>query len=239
MLIDSLWLNVSPSLNELDTPLLDCLAKKFNIAQWQYIQDLDEPNSLCMAMCLLDSYLDKLNYPVNLLGHGVSGLLALLYARRYPEKVRSLTLLSVGVYPAVDWQAHYYFKLQMLPCSRQTILKMMVQNLFNYSGNLNRKFTRLLDQDLQTSLSCHNLYQELKVFPGGVSVPMLICGSANDIVIDLNSYQGWQTWFKPGDRLWLSPLGRYFFHYFYPQAVSETILDYWQSLTPEANKMLI
>ena len=231
MLINALWLNVSPSLNQLDVPLVNCLAKNFTIAQWQYIQELDEPNSLCVAMGLLEKYLEKLAYPVHLVGHGASGLLALLYARRHPEKVRSLTLLSVGVYPAVDWQAHYYFKLQLLPCSRYNVLKMMVQSLFNYhSGHLSRKFVRLLDQDLQTALSSHNLYQQFKIFPGGVNVPMLICGSKNDVVIDVNSYQGWQTWLKPSDRLSLFPHGRYFFHYFYPEAVSDAIVDYWTSL---------
>ena len=40
MLINALWLNVSPSLNQLDVPLVNCLAKNFTIAQWQYIQEL-------------------------------------------------------------------------------------------------------------------------------------------------------------------------------------------------------
>jgi len=231
MLIDALWLNVSPSLKQLDNSLLSFLSRKTRIAEWEYRQTLDEPNSIFVAMSLLEEYLEKLSQPVHLLGHGTGGLLALLYTRRYPERVRSLTMLSVGVYPAIDWQSHYYFKLQMIPCSRYTILGMMVENLFGYhSGHLRRKFTRLLDQDLKTSLSSHNLYRQLKVFPGGVSVPMLVCGSANDVVIDVNSYQAWQTWLKPGDSLWLSPLGRYFFHYFYPESVGETILDYWESL---------
>ena len=61
----------------------------------------------------------------------------------------------------------------------------------------------------------------------------IICGSKNDVVIDVNSYQGWQTWLKPCDRLNLLPLGRYFFHYFYPEAVSDTIVDYWTSLNQQ------
>lgn len=232
MLIDALWLSVSPSLKELDEPLLRYLSQKVVIAQWEYVQDPDEANSILVAMSLLHNYLEQFSEPLHLLGHGTSGLLALMYARRYPEKVRSLTLLGVGVYPAIDWQAHYYFKLQMLPCPRRRVLGMMVQSLFgHHSGELRQKFIELLDQDLKTSVCSHNLYRQLKVFPGGVSMPLLVCGSENDMVIDPNAYQGWQPWLKPGDRLWQIPGGRYFFHYFYPQAVSEGILDYWDSLS--------
>ncbi|ELR97652.1 alpha/beta fold hydrolase [Gloeocapsa sp. PCC 73106] len=231
MLIDALWLNVSPSLKKLDEPLLNHLSQRLTIAQWEYLQDPDEANSIFIAMSLLNGYLEQLSEPVHLLGHGTGGLLGLMYARRYPEKIRSLTLLGVGVYPAIDWQAHYYFKLQMLPCSRHLVLGMMVQSLFGYqSGELRQEFIEILDQDLKTSLCSHNLYRQLKIFPGGVLMPLLVCGSENDVVVDQNSYQGWQTWLKPGDRLRQFPLGRYFFHYFYPQAVGKAILDYWSDL---------
>jgi len=63
------------------------------------------------------------NRPVHLVGHSTGGA-RLLYARRYPETVKSLTLLGVGTYSAVDWQAHYYVHRQVL--SRQEILTAMV-----------------------------------------------------------------------------------------------------------------
>jgi len=39
-----------------------------------------------------------------------------LYTRHYRQRVRSLTLLGVGVYPGIDWQAHYYRDTPSNPC---------------------------------------------------------------------------------------------------------------------------
>ncbi|MBD2545128.1 MULTISPECIES: alpha/beta fold hydrolase [Planktothricoides] len=123
---DALWINVSPALEKFNRPLLKQLSAQTAIAKWEYSQTPDEPTSLEIAVDLLHDYLKDRQQPIHLLGHSTSGLLGLMYARRYPEKVRSrsvadatsLTLLSVGVHPAVDWQAHYYAQLQVLPCSR-------------------------------------------------------------------------------------------------------------------------
>ena len=82
-----------------------------------------------------------------------------------------------------------------------------------------------------TSLSPHSLYQRFSLFPGDVPVPLLVCGSENDFVIDPNLLEGWQPWLKEGDRIWLSARGRYFFHYFHPQQVSEQITNFWHSST--------
>jgi pimeloyl-ACP methyl ester carboxylesterase len=201
------------------------------IAEWQYCQTADEPTSLTVALDLLHSYVKQYDRPLNLLGHSTGGLLALLYARRHPERVRSLILLSVGVYPAVDWQAHYYAQLSLLRCSRQMVLAQTVSNLFgSQSYSMTRKFVEILEQDLSNSLSPHSLYQRVKISPSPVSVPLLVCGSQDDVVIDPNLLQGWQPWLKEGDRLWQCPSGGYFFHYFHPQQVSEKIQDFWNCL---------
>jgi pimeloyl-ACP methyl ester carboxylesterase len=227
---DALWLNVSPALEKLDRPLLKHLSQHISIAQWQYCQTQDEPMSLEIALVLLHDYLKHHDRPIHLLGHSTSGLLGLLYARRYPERVRSLTLLSVGVYPAVDWQAHYYTQFQILPCSREMLLMQTVCNLFGHqSCPVARDLLQVLEQDLKSSLSPHTLYRRVSFFPGGVSVPLMICSSQNDVVIDPNLLQGWQPWLKEGDRLWQCPDGRYFFHYFHPTQVSEQIVAFWHS----------
>jgi pimeloyl-ACP methyl ester carboxylesterase len=135
---DALWVNVSPALRRFDRPLLNVLSRQVAIAEWQYYQTADEPTSLEVALVLLHDYVQKCVseaseqefQPLHLLGHGTGGLLAWLYARRYPERVRSLTLLSVGAYPAVDWQAHYYAQLQFLPCCREALLTQMVYTLY-------------------------------------------------------------------------------------------------------------
>ena len=111
---DALWLSVSPSLKRLDQPLLNELSQQVPIAQWEYSQTLDEPCCLATTITLLHDYLEQCDRPIHLLGHSVSGLIGLLYARQYPQRVKSLTLLSVASYPAVNWQVHYYILRQHL-----------------------------------------------------------------------------------------------------------------------------
>jgi pimeloyl-ACP methyl ester carboxylesterase len=226
-----LWLNVSPALKRFNRPLLKHLSQQIAIAQWEYLQTADEPMSFDVALTLLHDHLKHSDRPVHLLGHGTSGLLGLLYARRHPERVRSLILLAVGGYPAVDWQAHYYAQLQFLPCSRQVLLVQTVHNLFgSQSRPIIRSLMKVLEQDLSTSLSPHTLYQRISFFPGGVPVPLMVCGGQDDIVVDSNLLQGWQPWLKQCDRLWQCPQGRYFFHYSHPKQVSQNITDFWDTL---------
>jgi pimeloyl-ACP methyl ester carboxylesterase len=229
---DALWLNVSPALRGFDRPVLNCLAQSTVIAQWEYSQLQDEPLSLEVALVLLHDYLKQHDRPIHLLGHSTGGLLGLLYARRYPERVRSLTLLSVGVHPAIDWQAHYYTQLHLFPLPRETVLNQTVFNLFGFQPTpITRELRQLLERDLKSSLSPHTLYQRASFFPGGVTMPLLICGCTTDVVVDPNLVQGWQPWLKDGDRLWICPDGRYFFHFFYPQQVSEQIIQFWSTQT--------
>jgi len=146
---DALWLHVSPALARFDRPLLSHLSEYGAIARWHYHQTLDEPTSLDAALVLLHDYLKSSDRPLHLLGHSTGGLLGLLYAHRYPERVRSLTLLSVGVYPGVDWQAHYYIQRQMLLLPRDVVLTQMVYNLFGcHCPLMVRRLIPVLKQDL-------------------------------------------------------------------------------------------
>jgi pimeloyl-ACP methyl ester carboxylesterase len=226
---DALWLSVSPALRGFNHPLLHAMSRSCLIGEWQYCQTVDEPNSLDPALVLLHDYVKQGDRPIHLIGHGISGSLALLYARRFPQWVRSLTLLSVGVNPAVDWQAHYYAQLEFLCCSRKMVLTQMVYGLLGYQSQpITQEFVQLLERDLATSLSPHTLYQRISIPPEGVPVPLLVCTSNDDIVVDPNQAQNWQSFMKAGDRLQIFPQGRYFFHYFYPLAVQQAILQFWQ-----------
>lgn len=228
---DALWLNVSPALQRFDRPLLKHLSQNTSLGCWEYCQTPDEPTALEVVLTLLHDYLKQRDRPIHLLGHSTGGLLGLLYAGRYPERVRSLTLLSVGVYPAVDWQAHYYAQLQLIQCSRKMLLTQTAYNLLGVqSHSLIEEFVSVLEHDLMTSLSPHTLYQRFHCPSVVPKVPLLVCGSQDDIIIDPNSMQGWQPRLKAGDRLWQCSNGRYFFHYFQPQLVSQQISDFWSSL---------
>lgn len=226
---DVVWLNTSPSLQSFDRPLLQSLSKQGAIAQWEYSQSQDEASSLHVAVHLLHDYLKSCPHPVHLVGHSTGGLVGLLYSRRYPETVKSLTLLAVGVDAGVDWQAHYYTHRQVL--SRKKTLTAMVYNLFGYHNECTiKRLIGLLEQDLNCSLSPHSLFQKLSVPQGEVPVPLMVCGSCDDIVVESAALQGWQPWLKEGDRLWMCPEGRHFFHFFHPLLVGDAILNFWKFL---------
>jgi pimeloyl-ACP methyl ester carboxylesterase len=226
---DAIWLNTSPSLLCFAQPLLCELSRSVTIARWEYSQTPDEASSLDVAIELLYDYLQSTNQPVHLIGHSTGGLLGLLYTRRYPEKVKSLTLLAVGADAAVDWQAHYYAHLPYL--SRQKILTAMVCNLFGYHNEKTvKRLERLLERDKNCSLSPHSLLKRLSVPPCPVPVPLMVCGSTDDIIVEPDAMQGWRPFLMEGDRYWECQKGRHFFHFFYPNLVAEQILDFWQSL---------
>ncbi len=230
----ALSLNVSPSFRKFDRPLLKALSQTYTVGQWEYRQDQDEPCSLEIALVLLQDYLKPCSHPIHLIGHGTAGLLGLLYARRHPERVKSLTLLSVGVNPAVDWQAHYYVHRQLLPCSQEAILAQMAQHLFGAGQEKPsvlsvRRLMQVLAQDLVDSPSPHNLFERVNFPAGAVAVPLLVCGGAIDIVVDPQQFQGWQQYFKPGDRLWLCPQAGHFFQFSHPELLSQQIQDFWQT----------
>jgi len=229
--LDVLWLSASPSLKCFDRPLLRYLSEHVKIAQWEYCQNQDEGSSLVEAVTLLHDYLKFRDRPIHLSGHGMGGVLGLTYARLHPERVRSLTLLAVAAQPAVTWQAHYYVQRQLFPCSRQRLLVQMVRSLFGEKTPYPIKdLVRALDRDLGNSPSMHSLFKLVNLPMGGVSMPLLVCGSRTAPVVDSSALNGWLTWFKRGDRLWLCPQGRHFFHHFYPQLVGKQILSFWQSL---------
>jgi len=227
---DALWLSVSPGFQWLSERFLNCLAKRYRVARWAYSQTPDEPGSLDVAVTLLQDYIKGLDRPIHLLGHGTAGLLGLLYAQQFPERVRSLSLLSVGVNPALDWQAYYYTLLETLPCRRERILAQMVRTLFgsHHSQPAMKDWIGLLEQDLMHSPTPHSPLGRVNLCAGGVAVPLLICGGSNDAILDDSQLQGWGSWLKDGDRLWQCPSGRHFFHGDYPHAVSNQILNFWE-----------
>ena len=231
------WVNVSPSLFALDRPMLALLHQSIPVIAWRYQQEQDEGNSFARALMLLDEYISSLARPVHLVGHSMSGVLGLLYARIRPDRLRSLSLLSVGELPTVDWQAQYYTRLQLMPCGREFVLAQMVRELF---GRQNRSIAsvlkRLLQQDLDSALSPHSLWKVDSLNPGGVAVPLFVGGGRDDTVVPTNALKGWKRWFKQGDRLWECPRGRHFFHRFYPHLLEDELLSFWQELSPFATR---
>lgn len=228
---NALWINVSPSLQHLDQTLLGYLSQFMNLEQWSYTQALDGPSSIEVALNLLHSFIGESTDSIHLIGHSTSGLLAWLYARQFPHQVRSLTLLSVGVNLAINWQAQYYAQLALLPCKRTRILTQMAYALFGHQPKQPlQDLVKMLELDLTHSLSLHSPLKRLSLCPGYVSVPLLVCGGSEDPIINQPQLQGWQSWLKSGDRLWMCPGGSHFFQDTYPHTVAKQILGFWESI---------
>ncbi|RCJ21969.1 hypothetical protein A6770_04895 [Nostoc minutum NIES-26] len=228
-LFDVIWLNASPILTRFDRPLLQYLSKCMKVAQWEYHQTKDEASSIDIAVELLYEFLEEYPHSLHLAGHGMGGAIALTFARRYPKKVRSLTLLAVAAQPANNWHAHYYVQRQLFSISREQVLAHSVRSLFGKQPpHTTKKLMAVLDKDLEQSPSPHSLFRLVNLPKSGVSMPMMVCGSKSDPVVNSLALQDWQNWFKPEDRLWECPKGHHFFHYYYPQQVGEQIISFWQ-----------
>ena len=229
----ALWLTVSPNLKRFDQRLLCRLSKRVSIARWEYIQTIDEPCSLEIALSLLHEYLDakftRENRRVDLVGHGLSGIVGWLYAQRHPEHIRSLTLLSVGAKPAVNWHAHYYALRQLLPCGRDMVLAQMARMLFGpRSCDITRVLVQMLEQDLDAGLALHSLVECQEIESTKIQPPLLVCRGAYDAVVD--TAERWQPLLKPDDRVWTCPQGHHFFHFDQPRLVETAILNHWQQV---------
>ena len=127
---DVVWVSGSPSLRCLSTPLIEKLLKYTNISGWEYVQLLDDSACIDTAVQLLHSYLKTKNNPVNLVGHGVGGTIALMLARQYPQFVNSLTLLSVAAQPAKTWHVNYYQQRQIYTLSQKEALLGTLNHIF-------------------------------------------------------------------------------------------------------------
>jgi pimeloyl-ACP methyl ester carboxylesterase len=236
---NALWITVNPSFCRLERQLLTYLSRDRTVAHWGYTQTADEPCSLDVAVTLLHDYLKSSDRPLHLIGHSTGGLVGLLYARQHPKRVKSLTLLSVGVNPAVDWKAHYYTQLKRLPCSRTRILAQIALSLFGQQRPDHLLgLIKILDRDLMTSLSLHSLFRNTSLPPGGVPMPLMIGGGQSDIVVDSMQLQRWQGWMKPSDRLWLCPNGRHFFYATHAQVTAQEILNFWNPIDTVTKKSL-
>ncbi len=237
---DVLCLSASPALKCFNRPLLRELSITHIVAQWEYSQSQDEPCSLDAAVVLLHDYLKSFDRPIHLIGHGLSGTLGLLYARLHPERVRSLSLLSVGVYPTIDWQAHYYVQRQLFKCSRTFVLTHVVTTLFGSQCPLMvKRLVAVLEEDLDTSPSPHSICGQHYIPPEGVPVPLMVSRGEHDVVIDPNALEQWQPWFKECDFQWECSNGLYFFQYTHPHKVAQKLRDFWNLLNPEPSLQLM
>lgn len=228
---EALWLSVSPHLARFDQRLLLGLSRTYRVAWWEYSQSPDQPCCFDTAIVLLHDFLKAKDRPLHLIGHGLSGVVAWIYASQYPERVKSLTLLSVGENPVITWHAHYYALRQLLPCGRGMLLAQMVRLLFGpQTPCMTSALVERLQLELDTSLTLQSLAHQTQWSVSSIKPPMLICNGAADVITGNSIASEMPHWLKAGDRCWVCPEGRHFFHYEYPQRVAEQIQDHWDSV---------
>jgi pimeloyl-ACP methyl ester carboxylesterase len=223
-----LWLNASPSLKHFDRPLIQYLSKYTTVALWEYKQSKDEGSYLDKAIVLLYDFFKTYRRPVHLAGHGISGVVALVFARKYPKRVKSLTLISVAGQPANTWHAHYYVQRQLFNLNQDQVLASNVRSLFGSKPpySMNRLITALA-RDLEESPHPHSLFNLVNMSQGGVSMPMMVCGSKTDPVVNTPALHHWRSMLKTNDIIWECSEGYHFFHYFYPELVGDKMLSFW------------
>ncbi|MEM1369805.1 MAG: alpha/beta fold hydrolase [Cyanobacteria bacterium P01_H01_bin.15] len=244
--IDALWISVSPSFERFNRPLEGRLSSDCRLAVWEYVLGPDESTSLEGVVGMLQEYMAQQTEPIHLIGHGLSGLVGLLLARRYPSQVKSLTLLAVGCDPAHHWQTEYYQLLANLPCQGRNILNKLVAAIFGRQPLAKaHNLADILAEDLLKAPSPTSLWRQYTVYPRPLSSPLLVCGSVDDPIVSPGALQGWSAQFKASDRLWQCPGGRHFFHYFYPDATRSEIVKFWSALesnseqSPEISNQLL
>ncbi len=223
-------ISTSPTNDRLDVALVRYLGRNWTVGQWIYTQsDVDEGVSTYEVLFNLEDYLSSFP-PVHLIGHSLNGMLAFLYAKKFPDRVKSLTLLSVGRNMAMNWVSQYYFNLNFLPICRVCLLKQMALNLFgNRSVEELDFYINLLIKDLLYGFCPHSPLDLICVKNEPIPVPLLVCGSKNDFICDPDSLVSWQKFLKPTDSFYLFNEGRHFFHHFAVEAVGKTIETFWQS----------
>jgi pimeloyl-ACP methyl ester carboxylesterase len=229
-----LWISASPSLKYFHRRLLNHLSKVVKIEFWEYYQTLDESSSIDGAIKLLHEHLSTVDTPTHLIGHGIGGTIALGYARMYPAKVASLTLLSVAVQPEINWHSYYYDRLWSLSSNRQCILKSISTELFpDTCARHVCDLVERMERDLVESPSNHSLFRSNTLPEGGVEMPLMICTSQSDPIINSYAACGWQNYLKSVDKIWRIPTGGHFFHHVHSELVNDCIQDFWRKLLPD------
>lgn len=237
-MIDSteiLWISASPSLKQFDSPLLQHLSPRLKIARWEYRQTLDEASSIDQAVALLHAYLCHVDRPIHLAGHGISGIVALEYAQQYPDRVRSIALLAVAPQPSLSWHTYYYMQRHLLIHSQTHILAQMACDLFQ--GDLPYPLPALikaLDRDLDAAPCPHSLYKLTVRSLQPIAVPLFACCGTQDFVVSPSLLETWTPYLKSSDRLWHCEAGHHFFHYQFPEIVSQQLQQFWQQLPPQS-----
>ena len=220
-----LWIDIQPSLYCLFKRTAQALSQQYGVKRWSFEHDPDESCDIEIIHGLLKQTVENSPEGVNLVGHGLSGTIAYLYAKKYPKNVCSVSLLSVDVKSCNQWTSHYQTMRNQLPCSRYHILghlsKLLVETHAEHvQVIISRLLAKCLDNDFVNGSIIKNAEMENL---NKINVPILVVNGGQDFVIDHLSQKRWQQNFKPGDCYQTIDSGRHFFPFSHWQQTAKMI----------------
>ncbi|WP_231857166.1 alpha/beta fold hydrolase [Synechococcus sp. MIT S9509] len=230
-----LWIDLQPTLHCLNKRVAQLLSRSFAVQRWSFQHDLDESCSVTTVLDLLRQTLVASSEPMHLVGHGISGTVACLFAEKYPSLVKSLTLLSVDTLSVNHWSSHYLDLRSQLPTSRQAILSHLSSLLFSSNNARTGEIlpcllAKCLDTEfIQGSIVNQQTTKNLHA----PEVPTFVLNGEFDFVVDSNAHDRWSETLKSGDRYVCMKKGRHFFQFDQAQQVADLIIAFIQMVPGE------
>ena len=232
-----LWVDLQPSLYCLFKRTAQTLGQRFKVKRWSFEHDLDESCDVDVVHSLLRQTIENSSTPVHLIGHGISGTIAYLYAQKYPENISSVSVLSVDTNSTNQWTSHYQSMRSQLPCSRFHILsylsRLLVDKQTEQLGNI---MTRILAKCLDNDFVNGSIVKSQSIMNlNHAEVPILVINGEKDFVIDEQSHDRWSHYLKPGDCYQKIANGRHFFP-FTEWSQTAKIIESFIEMVPDQNQ---
>ena len=208
-----LWVDLQPSMYCLFKRTAQTLGQHFKVKRWSFEHDLDESCDVEVVHSLLRQTIENSSTPVHLIGHGISGTIAYLYAQRYPINISSVSVLSVDTYSTNQWTSHYQSMRSKLPCSRFHILSHLSRLLVDsQTEQMGQIVARLLAKCLDNDFVYGSIVKSQTIVNlNKAEVPILVINGEKDFIIDEQSHNRWRQYLKPGDCYQKIANGRHFF----------------------------
>ena len=235
-----LWIDLQPSLYCLFKRTTQSLSQNFEVKRWSFEHDLDESCDVDTVHGLLRQTIDNSSRPVHLVGHGISGTIAYLYAQKYPNNISSVSALSVDTHSTNQWTSHYQSMRSQLPCSRFHILSHLSSLLVNGNSEqirsvVTRLLARCLDNDfVYGSIVKSQIIENINK----ANVPILVINGEKDFVIDEQSCDRWRHYLKPGDCYQKIANGRHFFP-FTEWSQTSNMIESFIKMVPDKSRKLV
>ena len=233
-----LWIDLQPSLYCLFKRTAQNLDHHFEVKRWSFEHDLDESCDVDIVHSLLRQTIESSSTQVHLVGHGISGTIAHLYAQKNPERISSVSMLSVDTHSTNQWTNHYHSMRSQLPCSRFHILSHLSSLLVDRSSEQIRNIvTRLLARCLDNDFVYGSIIKSQKIENiNKANVPILVINGEKDFVVDKQSHDRWKNILKPGDCYQQISDGRHFFPFTEWRKTSKMIESFIKMVPDKSQK---